>query len=60
MPVLKLKKSNPKKEIDFEIKYQKSLTIAERFSMMLKKTKEIRSLLPNHGYRKTAQIIKRT
>lgn len=60
MPILKLKKSNPRKEIEFELKYLKSLTTKQRFQMMLKKTREIKSLLKSHGYRKTAQVIKRT
>ena len=60
MPILKLSKSNPNKEIEFEINYLKSLTIKQRFQMMFKKTEEIRSLLKNHGNRKTTQVIKRT
>ena len=60
MPILKLSKHNSDKEIEFELKYLLSLTISQRFQMMLQKTKEIRKLLKNHGYRKTTQIIKRT
>lgn len=60
MPILKLSKSNPNKEIEFELNYLKSLTTRQRFQMMLKKTEEIRNLLKNHGYRKTLQVIKRT
>jgi len=59
MPILKLRKSNPHKEIEFELKYLKSLSAKQRFRMMLKKTKEIRNLLKAHGYRKTTQVIKR-
>jgi hypothetical protein len=60
MPILKLSKSNPDKEIEFELNYLKSLTTEQRFQMMFKKTEEIRNLLKSHGYRKTSQIIKRT
>ncbi len=59
MPILKLNKANPNKEIEFELNYLKSLTTKQRFQMMFKKTEEIRDLLKNHGYRKTSQIIKR-
>jgi len=59
MPILKLSRSNPNKEIEFELNYLKSLTVKQRFQMMFKKTKEMRCLLKGHGYRKTAQIIKR-
>ena len=59
MPILKLRKSNPRKEIEFELRYLKSLSTKQRFQMMIRKTKEIRNLLKAHGYRKTAQVIKR-
>ena len=59
MPNLKLKKTNERKEIEFELKYLKSLTINQRFTMMLQKSKEIRTLLINHGRRKTFQVTKR-
>jgi hypothetical protein len=58
--VLKLDDHNEKKEILFELKYQLSLTIRQRFEMMFKKTKEIKSLLEKSGHRKPFEIIKRT
>jgi len=60
MPVLKLDKDDQEKEIEFEKKYLRSLTVAERFRMMFKKSKEMRGLLKNNGYRKSAEVIKRT
>ena len=59
MAILKLRKHNKNKEIEFELNYLRSLTTKQRFLMMFKKTREIRNLLKNHGYRKTTQIIKR-
>lgn len=59
MAILKLKKHNENKEIEFELNYLGSLTVKQRFQMMFKKTREIRSLLKDYGYRKTPQIIKR-
>lgn len=59
MPVLKLRKHDPKKEIEFELAYLSSLTTKERFRMMFQKTKELRNLLKNHANRKTTQVIKR-
>ena len=59
MPILKLNKPDPDKEIEFELNYLKSLTTKQRFQMMFKKTEEIRKLLKNYGHRKTTQIIKR-
>ena len=59
-PILKLDNHDEDKEIEFELNYLKLLTIKERFQMMFKKTEEMRSLLKDHGYRKTPQVIKRT
>ena len=47
MPILKLNKPDPDKEIEFELNYLKSLTTKQRFQMMFKKTEEIRKLLKN-------------
>ena len=57
--ILKLHSHNKDKEIEFELNYLLSLTTKQRFQMMFKKSEEMRSLLKNHGYGKTPQIIKR-
>ena len=59
-PILKLERHNSKKEIEFEIRYLKSLSIKQRFSLMIKKTKEMLDLLEKSGHRKPFEIIKRT
>jgi len=58
-PVLKIKKDNERKEMDFELKYQSSLSVKQRFKMMFRKNKELLDMLVKHGYGKTLQIIKR-
>jgi len=58
--VLKLKRHNPKKEIAFELKFLKSLSVRQRFEMMFKKTKEMLNLLEKSGHRRPFEIIKRT
>lgn len=58
-PILKLKKHNRKKEIEFELKYLQSLSIQERFKMCFQKTKEMLDLLEKSGHRRPSQIIKR-
>lgn len=58
--VLKLTRHNAKKEIEFELKFLKSLSVRERFKMMFKKTKEMVSLLEKSGHRRPFEIIKRT
>ena len=57
--ILKLKRHDTKKEIDFELKYLRSLSIKKRFEMMSKKTKETVALLERHEHRKPFEIIKR-
>ena len=59
-PVLKLNKHNERKEIEFELKYLKSLSVKERFELMFKKTKEMVDLLEKSGHRRPSEIIKRT
>ncbi len=59
-PILKLKKHNRNKEIDFELKYLRSLSIKERFQMMFRKNKELLNLLKRSGHGRSSQIIKRT
>lgn len=58
--VLKLNNHNPKKEIEFELEFLKSLSVKERFDLMFKKTKEMLELLRKSGHRRPSQIIKRT
>ena len=60
MPVLKLEKDDENREIEFELYYLKSLTTKERFSIMQKKSEEIKNMLRKRGYRKSAEIVKRT
>ena len=59
-PVLKLNKHNERKEIGFELKYLKSLSVKERFELMFKKSKEMIDLLEKSGHRRPSKIIKRT
>lgn len=61
-PILKLKRHNEEKEIEFELKYLLSLTTRQRFEMMFKK-KEMRELLEKSGHSPDffgIEIIKRT
>lgn len=58
-PILKLDKNNPKKEIEFELKYLKSLSLKERFALMFKKTQEMVNLLEKSGHRRPFKVIKR-
>ncbi|MDD4893787.1 MAG: hypothetical protein PHW54_00535 [Candidatus Omnitrophica bacterium] len=57
--ILKLNGHNEKKEIDFELKYLRSLSVKQRFILMVKKTGEIVALLEKHGHRRPFEVIKR-
>ena len=59
MAVLKLKKHNEKKEIEFELEYLTSLTTRQRFELMFRKTREMLSLSKRNERRKVTKIIKR-
>ncbi len=59
MTILKLDAHNEEKEIEFELDYLASLTTSQRFEMMFRKTRELRSLLKRDKPRKTTEVIKR-
>lgn len=58
--ILKLDDHDEEKEIDFEISWLLSLTVQERFHLMLNKTRELIALLEKNGHRRPSQVIKRT
>jgi len=57
--VLKLKRHDAAKEIEFELRFLASLSVKERFAMMLQKSKEMIDLLEKNGHRRPFEIIKR-
>ncbi len=59
MPVLKLRKDDPKRELEFELAYQASLTVAQRFSMMERESKRILKELIRRGKKKPFEVVKR-
>ena len=59
MAILKLDENDEEKEIEFELDYLTSLTTAQRFELMFRKTREMRSLLKRNERRKATEIIKR-
>jgi len=57
--VLKLSKDNLQKELQFELDFQLSLTTAQRFEMMFRRSNQIKEMLIKNGYRKPVEIIRR-
>ena len=58
--ILKLSDSDEEKEIQFELDYLFSLTVQERFQMMMNRNRELLDILEKNGHRRTSEIIKRT
>ncbi len=57
--LLKLRKPDPKKELQFELDFQSSLTTQQRFEMMFRQSNIMKEILIRNGYRKPFEIIKR-
>ena len=45
--------------MEFELTYLSSLSIEERFSLMLTKSRELKANLSNNGHREASSIVKR-
>lgn len=58
--ILKLMKDQPDQELDFELDFLASLTVQQRFEMMIRRSQEIKRMLRDHGNLPAAEVIKRT
>ncbi len=47
-------------ELEFELDYIASLTVAERFELMLRRSREIQEMLLRYGHRKPVEIVERS
>jgi hypothetical protein len=47
-------------ELDFELRYQRGLTTAQRFEMMLARSREMAERLIRLGHRRPAEVVKRS
>lgn len=59
-PILKCDIDDEEKELEFEIDYQLSLSVEERFKMMFQRSQEIARMMIENGHREPFKIIKRT
>jgi hypothetical protein len=57
--ILLLETSDEAREIEFELAYLLSLTSRQRFRLMERKSREMRSSLYRHGHGTSASITKR-
>jgi hypothetical protein len=58
--ICKLNVEDMDKSLDFELKFQRTLTTAERFKMMFSVSQKMKEILIKNGYRRPIEIIKRT
>jgi hypothetical protein len=47
-------------ELEFELRYQATLTTAQRFEMMFARSREIAERLIRLGHRKPVEVVKRS
>lgn len=59
MPMLKLSKDDPKKELEFEVSCALAYTVSERLHKLLALSKQMLKLAKKYENRKPPQIIKR-
>ena len=55
--ILKLSEHDPERELEFELA---SLSTAERFELMFKKSREMAEILLRNGHREPVEVLKRT
>jgi len=58
-PILKLDEPDAARELEFELEFQRSLTLQQRFEMMVTASNRIREMLIRNGHRRAVEIIKR-
>jgi hypothetical protein len=58
--ILMLEKDDPKKELEFEIAFQLSLTVEQRYKRMMKLFRQTMDYVKKHDYPKTPAIINRS
>ena len=61
MAILKVgpEEQSEERELEFELQYQRGLTRAQRFQMMLTKSNELAQELIRRGHRRPAPVLKR-
>lgn len=58
--ILILDDDNPERELEFEIKFQLSLTPAERYEIMDSLVRDVLEMKSKHGYQNTPAIVTRS
>ena len=57
--ILKVRGNDEEREIDFELDFLASLTVEQRFELMIERSEEMARALIRHGHREPSEIVKR-
>ena len=62
VPILEVDpaQADEESEIEFELDYLASLTVPERFELMLRRSREIQEMLLRYGHRKPVEMAERS
>jgi hypothetical protein len=60
MPIYKIGPDDNVDELELELEYQATLTVDQRYKMMIAASKTIMRMTIDYGYKKPYEIIKRT
>ena len=60
MAILKLDRDDQEEELEFELRYQMSLTYEERYRMMEEASRYLITMLEQHAKKRPFEIIKRS
>lgn len=58
--ILCLDHDDPEKELDFEVRFQLTLTTAERFKRMWTRSRQVAAMMAAYGHKKTPGITQRS
>ena len=58
--ILKVTEPDEQREVDFELDWLATLTEAQRFELMLERSRLLQQMLVQHGHREAPAIIRRT
>jgi hypothetical protein len=58
--ILILDKDDPKKELEFEVQFQLSLSVKQRYEMMYQLVQHGFEMMKKHGYKPTPRIVTHT
>jgi hypothetical protein len=60
MPIYKIGPDDKIDELELELEYQASLTVEQRYTMMINASRTLLKMMIDYGHKKPFEIIKRT